>query len=49
VTASPHVYRVTVRGPFDQLTDAQRANLLAAADDHDVTRGGFTRRRSGSS
>ncbi|MGA5298662.1 DUF6204 family protein [Nucisporomicrobium flavum] len=34
--------RVTVRGAFDALTDAQRAELLAAAAEHDVAFAAFT-------
>ncbi|MEV4705130.1 DUF6204 family protein [Actinoplanes sp. NPDC049316] len=34
--------RVTVRGAFDALTGAQRAELLAAADRHDVAFAAFT-------
>ena len=37
------IFRVTVRGRFDQLTDEQRAALLAVAAEHDVVSvGGFT-------
>jgi Family of unknown function (DUF6204) len=37
------IFRVTVRGWFRDLTDAQRASLLAAADEHDVVSvGAFT-------
>lgn len=37
------IFRVTVRGRFDGLTDAQRAGLRAAADEHDVVAmGAFT-------
>jgi len=37
------IFRVTVRGWFDQLTDEQRAALLAVAAEHDVVSvGGFT-------
>ena len=32
---SSRTIRVTVRGSFDQLTEAQRAELLAGADAHD--------------
>ncbi len=35
-------FRITVRGVFDQLTDAQRAELLAHAAEHDVLRAAFT-------
>jgi hypothetical protein len=35
-------FRVTVRGQFDQLGDAQRAALLAAAGDHDALSAAFT-------
>jgi hypothetical protein len=37
------IFRVTVRGWFRDLTDAQRASLLAVADEHDVVSvGAFT-------
>jgi hypothetical protein len=37
------IFRVTVRGWFHDLTDQQRAALLAVADDHDVVSvGAFT-------
>ena len=37
------IYRVTVRGWFDQLTDDQRVSLLAGAAQHDVVSvGAFT-------
>jgi hypothetical protein len=39
---SSRTYRVTVRGMFDQLTEPQRAELLAAAAEHDVFRAEFT-------
>ncbi|WP_133116264.1 DUF6204 family protein [Amycolatopsis antarctica] len=35
-------YRVLVRGRFGELDDAARAELLAAADDHDVISARFT-------
>jgi hypothetical protein len=35
-------FRITVRGAFDGLTDAQRAELLAGAAEHDVLRAAFT-------
>ncbi|WP_330337425.1 DUF6204 family protein [Streptomyces sp. NBC_00557] len=35
-------FRITVRGAFDELTDAQRAGLLADAAEHDVLRAAFT-------
>jgi len=31
-----HTFRITVRGFFDALTQAQRSELLAEADQHDV-------------
>ena len=37
---SSRTVRVTVRGSFDQLSDTQRAELTAAAADHDFL---FTR------
>ena len=33
---STHTFRITVRGFFDALTDAQRDKLLAEADQHDI-------------
>ncbi|MFJ6795136.1 DUF6204 family protein [Streptomyces sp. NPDC091268] len=39
---STRTFRVTVRGSFDGLTDAQRAELLAAAPEHDMLRAEFT-------
>ncbi|MEU9479640.1 DUF6204 family protein [Streptomyces sp. NPDC048191] len=35
-------FRITVRGTFDGLTEAQRAALLADAAEHDVLRAAFT-------
>lgn len=35
-------FRITVRGAFDGLSDAQRAELLARAVEHDVLRAAFT-------
>ncbi|BBB02124.1 hypothetical protein RVR_9857 [Actinacidiphila reveromycinica] len=35
-------FRITVRGVFDQLSTQQRAELLAAAPEHDVLRAAFT-------
>ncbi|MGQ5640409.1 MULTISPECIES: DUF6204 family protein [unclassified Streptomyces] len=35
-------FRITVRGAFDGLTDAQRAALLADAAEHDTLRAAFT-------
>ncbi|MFJ8739455.1 DUF6204 family protein [Embleya sp. NPDC127516] len=35
-------FRITVRGAFDGLSDAQRAELLARAAEHDVLRAAFT-------
>lgn len=41
--AGVRIFRVTVRGWFDRLTDEQRAALLAIADEHDtVSVGAFT-------
>ncbi|MEU8924917.1 DUF6204 family protein [Kitasatospora sp. NPDC048545] len=36
-------FRIMVRGVFDGLTDGQRAELLAAAPEHDVLHAAFTR------
>lgn len=33
-----HTFRITVRGFFDALTEAQRCQLLAEADQHDILR-----------
>ncbi|MEV6210257.1 DUF6204 family protein [Kitasatospora sp. NPDC051914] len=35
-------FRITVRGVFDGLSDAQRAELLARAAEHDVLQAAFT-------
>jgi hypothetical protein len=40
---SERTFRVTVRGAFDGLGDAQRAELLAEAAQHDVLFASFTR------
>ena len=39
---SPRTLRITVRGSFRDLTDAQRAELRARAAEHDVLRASFT-------
>ncbi|WP_327169489.1 DUF6204 family protein [Streptomyces subrutilus] len=39
---SSRTFRISVRGSFDGLTAAQRAELLAAAPEHDVLRASFT-------
>ncbi|MEU6671233.1 DUF6204 family protein [Streptomyces sp. NPDC046727] len=39
---STRTFRITVRGAFEDLTDAQRAALLADAAEHDVLRAAFT-------
>ncbi|MFG2606992.1 DUF6204 family protein [Streptomyces sp. NPDC048514] len=39
---STRTFRITVRGAFDDLTEAQRAALLADAAQHDVLRAAFT-------
>ncbi|WP_030742395.1 DUF6204 family protein [Streptomyces sp. NRRL S-31] len=39
---STRTFRITVRGVFDGLTDAQRTALLADAAEHDVLRAAFT-------
>ncbi|MDI2124538.1 DUF6204 family protein [Yinghuangia seranimata] len=39
---STRTFRVMVRGVFDGLTEAQRAELLAGAAEHDVLRAAFT-------
>src|SRR4051812_12450278 len=35
-------FRITVRGFFDALTEAQRSELLAEADQHDILRATYT-------
>ena len=37
-----HTFRITVRGFFDALTDVQRGELLAEADQHDILRASYT-------
>jgi len=39
---STRVFRVIVRGAFDGLDDAQRAELISRAADHDVLHAAFT-------
>ncbi|MFE2879008.1 DUF6204 family protein [Streptomyces roseus] len=39
---STRTFRITVRGSFDGLTPAQRAELLAAAPEHDIMRSAYT-------
>ncbi|MGW7097898.1 DUF6204 family protein [Streptomyces sp. NPDC054838] len=39
---SPRTFRVTIRGAFDRLTAAQRAELEATAPAHDLMRASFT-------
>ncbi|MFG2874785.1 DUF6204 family protein [Streptomyces sp. NPDC048337] len=39
---SSRTFRITVRGSFDGLTPAQRAELLAAAPEHDMLHATFT-------
>lgn len=39
---STRTFRITVRGVFDDLSDEQRAELLAEAADHDVLHAEFT-------
>jgi hypothetical protein len=38
-----HIFRVTVRGRFFGLSEASRASLKMAEDEHDVSRAAFTR------
>ncbi len=40
------IFRVVVRGHFHELTDAQRRELLAAADDHEIFKAQYTRNGS---
>ena len=42
VSAPVTVFRVTVRGRFEALTESQRASLRAAADEHDIFVSSFT-------
>ena len=37
-----HTFRITVRGYFVALTQAQRDELLAEADQHDILRATYT-------
>jgi hypothetical protein len=37
-----HTFRITVRGFFNALTEAQRSELLAEADEHDILRTAHT-------
>ncbi|MFJ6569898.1 DUF6204 family protein [Streptomyces sp. NPDC091292] len=39
---SNRVFRVTVRGVFEGLTEQQRSALLTRAEDHDVLKAAFT-------
>jgi hypothetical protein len=39
---STRTFRITVRGVFDGLSDAQRTELLAGAAEHDVLRAAYT-------
>ncbi|MBL1085119.1 hypothetical protein JK359_24645 [Streptomyces actinomycinicus] len=39
---STRTFRITVRGVFDSLTEAQRAALLADAAEHDALRAAYT-------
>jgi Family of unknown function (DUF6204) len=38
-----HIFRVIVRGRFSSLSEASRAYLSDAQDEHDVSRAAFTR------
>ncbi|MER6254813.1 DUF6204 family protein [Streptomyces sp. NPDC001584] len=40
--SATRTFRITVRGSFGGLTDAQTAELLAAAPEHDMLRAEFT-------
>jgi Family of unknown function (DUF6204) len=37
-----HIFRVTVRGRFFQLSELQRGRLVAALDDHHITKSAYT-------
>ncbi|MEU9378220.1 DUF6204 family protein [Streptomyces sp. NPDC048255] len=39
---STRIFRITVRGSFDGLSAGQRAELLAAASEHDMLHAAFT-------
>jgi hypothetical protein len=40
--ADPHIFRVTVRGRFSQLSDSQRGRLVEVLDDHHITKSAYT-------
>jgi hypothetical protein len=40
--ADPHIFRVTVRGRFSELSESQRNRLVEALDDHHITRSAYT-------
>jgi hypothetical protein len=42
LVVSTHTFRITVRGFFDALTEPQRAELLAEAEEHDILRASYT-------
>lgn len=42
-TGAEQVYRITVRGRFDALTDEARRQLAANVAEHDIFRSAFTR------
>ncbi|MEU7041580.1 DUF6204 family protein [Streptomyces varsoviensis] len=42
MNTSTRTFRITVRGAFADLTDDQRAELLARAEEHDMLRAAFT-------
>ena len=42
LVVSTHTFRITVRGFFDALTEPQRTELLAEADEHDILRASDT-------
>jgi hypothetical protein len=40
--ADPHIFRVTVRGQFFELSDSRRQQLVEALDDHHVTKSAYS-------
>jgi hypothetical protein len=40
--ADPHIFRVTVRGRFSELSESQRDRLVEALDDHHITKSAYT-------
>jgi hypothetical protein len=40
--ADPHIFRVTVRGRFSELSESQRTRLVETLDDHHITKSAYT-------